>query len=521
MTEEIELRDLIAWQYKHLSAVFLEEAGKLLSLVEMRERGVERMAWQPNLDELKPDIERMIAAAVQPRIDPSNVTLQGDELAAECWTRLARLLADPSKMTRLKTRGKFFAYLKVMFRNHICTIVQKNVYTIKRGGGQPRQAGAELDFEHDRHVTSTVGRAQHVRIDDPDSHFQLEAASPVNGFWHEQLDELRVILTEGENLVLNRYLHHCCASGIYAQLRATIGSPVLAANVHITAADLARGVFGDWFTVSMWNSAMKSIKRKARQLMEEFRKDDDEERRRQAAEVTLCDVFGLQVPPTIDAQTRRRLYTLTARAFADSDKITEDVKALLRLVGAEVPGKISNTEYACFGVLWQRNHKICNQCCMEKACKTKAMNLGLGEFNLDPKVFGKSLTKIPVFAGNALAEEDADQGTSGVIPINRRDYEILQFLQEHYQQRVYDGAIYFTLRTGGNDRALPICVGSCNDRMILQFRSPSDQLKESLKEVRVGTKSTWYAHDYIGVEEAIELINDHMEETNARASANE
>jgi hypothetical protein len=113
------------------------------------------------------DISRIISKLTQPYVDPENPMLHQDELAAQCWFKVAQLV-DRGKFERCATRAKFFAIVKVSLRNYIYSLLKKHVYTKKRGG-------------------SRNGAHKHVRLDDEDE-VPIKAPS--------ELDELHSLLRD-------------------------------------------------------------------------------------------------------------------------------------------------------------------------------------------------------------------------------------------------------------------------------------------------------------------------------------
>jgi hypothetical protein len=82
------------------------------------------------------EIQRLIGRIVIPYVDPSNTLLHLEELKAECLAKLARLI-DESSLKRCPTRARLFAYLKTAFKNHVRSLIQKQVYCLKRAGVRP------------------------------------------------------------------------------------------------------------------------------------------------------------------------------------------------------------------------------------------------------------------------------------------------------------------------------------------------------------------------------------------------
>jgi hypothetical protein len=73
------------------------------------------------------DIERLISKTIAPYIDPTSFALNAEDLRGECRAKLARIISD-GRLAKCPTRAKAFAFIKVAFRNHVTSLVQKHVF---------------------------------------------------------------------------------------------------------------------------------------------------------------------------------------------------------------------------------------------------------------------------------------------------------------------------------------------------------------------------------------------------------
>jgi hypothetical protein len=79
------------------------------------------------------DLQRLITKLALPYVDDSNPILHLDELRAELWDKVARIL-DSGRLASCPTRQKAFGYLKVALRNHLFSLIHKNTFWCKRNG---------------------------------------------------------------------------------------------------------------------------------------------------------------------------------------------------------------------------------------------------------------------------------------------------------------------------------------------------------------------------------------------------
>ncbi|MFN7137882.1 MAG: hypothetical protein ACK4UN_00930 [Limisphaerales bacterium] len=142
--------------------------------------------WQDEWDEMYPEIEKLITSLATSYVDTSNPMLHLDELQAECRAKLGRVAAQ-GKLDALPSRAKFFAFLKVLFRNHISSQVTKHVFTEKRGG-----SGTRFNYTH-------------VTLNDPDAPVQIAQASEEPSM-QELAEDFRRFLSSDELLVLERII---------------------------------------------------------------------------------------------------------------------------------------------------------------------------------------------------------------------------------------------------------------------------------------------------------------------------
>jgi hypothetical protein len=461
---------------------------------------------------MMPDIERLIMSVVRTYVDPSNPLLHFEDLQSECREKLVRLLENGLR-DKAPTRVKFFAFLKAAFKNHIYSHIQKHVFSYKRTGVKPpprhqqfkqlaetaaNAVGDESDpVEDEEHAEGAV----RLYLDDPDANVQVGEPFDEQSIREKEIvDELKAVLTPVERLVLDQLLSPNVEAMVYAQVDAYRGKRPESVNFRVNYRHMAEGL---GITVDLFQQAMLSIKQKCKNLMSNEDKPETlDQQKVRLAELTLCQVFSVQVPPTIDPVTKRRLFTLIARD--QIDKVTPEIANLLTAIGASVPHKLGD-QLSCHGVLWQRHHRICMSCGAQDSCKVKA-NLGLGDMTLSPKLLGSKLTRIPVILPNQAQESDVEPSKTVVTQTNR-DEEVLTYLSDGFKSVLHMGEVYYkhNERIGDRDKFL-FCVGAPGEPMHLRFCNPSEALRASLK---LGNRKGWYVPETFTATEVIELIDQH------------
>lgn len=227
------------------------------------------------------------------------------------------------------------------------------------------------------------------------------------------------------------------------------------------------------------------------------------------AELKLCSVFGLQVPAHIAQQIKRRLFTIAARDNAD--KVTPEIAKLLEQVGAYVPIKIGDT-IRCFGVLWEKNHRICSTCGLQDSCMISSKNIGLDSIKISPRLLGTKLTRTPWLLDASAGTSEESIRSLRVVAKSYRDEELIDYLNSHFVAVIRKGEIYYQLpeKLESKDTCV-FCVGKPEKVMTLRFCSPTPDIQAKLTQVNK-TKGlpAWVLPDELSLDDAISLINQHV-----------
>ena len=92
----------------------------------------------PVLDEMMPDLQRVIASVAQDYCDTTTPHLHFDELMGEGNLKLAEIITKGILISdKCPTRHSFFAFFKTAVNNHTRSRVQKYRFTEKRTGQKP------------------------------------------------------------------------------------------------------------------------------------------------------------------------------------------------------------------------------------------------------------------------------------------------------------------------------------------------------------------------------------------------
>ena len=148
-------------------------------------------------EEVQLDIKRLIASIAEKYEDRTCVMLHADEIAGECWKKLAAVVDRGLHRSLPRqpnpTRAEWFAFFKTVLNNHAFGCVTRHRGTAKRTGNSKTDDG-------------TFGaKPVEISIDDPDGHLQVSDPEDTGytSFSNELYDDLSPRLSALEQLVLN------------------------------------------------------------------------------------------------------------------------------------------------------------------------------------------------------------------------------------------------------------------------------------------------------------------------------
>jgi hypothetical protein len=228
-----------------------------------------------------------------------------------------------------------------------------------------------------------------------------------------------------------------------------------------------------------------------------------------AAISALETVFTVQVPRSLPSLIVRRLFTLAARA--DADKVTPEVAELLRQVGADIPQPGAADHFACFGVLYHRNHPVCSQCQARAACQVKAANVGLDQVTLRADALpapARTLVRVPTV--NVTPDR-----LPAASPTSEREEEIRVHLEHHFRREQHGQTFYahkgpparqiveVESRSSASD-----CPAGLNPTFLLRVCNPGTELRAQL--VPYGVRR-YYVPDRLSAREVCALIDQHAD----------
>lgn len=481
---------------------------KIISIMSTRNPALH----SPDLDVMSGDIENVIASIAGRYTDPSCPQLNYQDLVSEGHVKLVELmnkgLIDRLPRNQNPTRAEWFKFFKTVVNNHIRGLVHRHRGTLKRTGHRipTKEQRADPLRESNKPIE--------ISIDDPDSHLQLGDQADYEGTIDEKelIEHVRSTLTSLEKLVFDQLFQPNAEAWFWAVYRSFHGRRLDHIKVRIKELDQARGL---GMELEQFLSLQTSIQQKFM-----IARDEKIDVKYNAALTTLCSIFNLQVPDSIkpDRDTVARMLTMISRR--ESDKVTDEVAGLLRLVGAKAPDKNAGSFEACFGVMFESGNRACNSCGVKDACRNESKTHGIdGTISYSPRLLGSKVVRTPVLVGNAVASAPLpisapevavvqDEEPSETSKDRDRDDEIAAFLSETFVQRPSKDNVYLDYRESTGESARYIFWIERKRRLNLRFCNPSAPIRKSLVRVKNG----FYLPDDISASEAIKLINRHAKE---------
>lgn len=357
----------------------------------------------PYLDEMLPDIDKVVSSIAHRYTDQSCPGLHFDELKSQGYAKLAKLIHD-GYLDKLPSRVEFFKLFKTAVGNHIKGLVMKYRFTQKRTGTK-----APSREEQKRLMSMGVEIASYkpieVSLDDEEAALQVseEQSQMFSRVESSDFDaDLKSILTAIEYAVYNELETPSKAAWIIAELDARRGKDDCSISININEKHhaAALGLSLDEYKII--------VERIGRKIMDYTNQTVDDELEINKAILELEKVFQVQLPPNLDKVVMRRLFTMAARD--QLHKLNDQVKEHLKVVGAKIP-ELQGGRLRCFGVLYQKSDRICELCAVNKECAVEAHNFGLDEIVLSPKVLGAKQTRTPSLIIN---KENETTNTGGL-----------------------------------------------------------------------------------------------------------
>lgn len=462
----------------------------------------------PVIEDMMPDINRIISSISSRYVDQSCPALHFDELEGEGRFKLAQLISS-SRLEKLPNRFEAFKFVKTALNNHIKSIVYRHRGTAKRTGHS---------LPRDRIDGVAMMKPVEVRIDDPESTTQLaDLKNADTASYNELYDEVVRKLNPVQRLVLDQLINPNPAAWAYAYMDASRGKSSSPEQVTIRVEHLALGL---GLTSSQFSSIQAEIKVKVMDLLHAKDADDAGFNRAVSA---LESIFGVEVPPDQPLKVIRRLFTIAARH--QHEKCSDETSELLISIGA-VPPRVffqdKTTTLNCFGVLHAPDRRPCTVCQARRACQLVCDNLGLGDIKPSPEVLG-SIVRTPLVSTDAdisdeiiksygLREEqppgrEAKENEAKEAVFNT-DHEILSFLNENFVRLRFKNTFYYRHRErppSGKNKP----IFWLNNATEVRFCGVKGKLREQLSMRNSG----YYLPQNITVSEAITLIDSHAAAT--------
>ena len=464
----------------------------------------------PVLDEMMPDLQRVIASTAHKYADPSSPHLNFDDLMGAGNLKLAEIL-DNGHIEKQPSRLNFFKYFAAAVNNDARSRVVKYNFTEKRTGVKPPPK--EDQFSESTEEKKYLPRkCPEVSLDDPDTNLQVAAVDGCSGEFvkdidwgfNSEADEYAFLLTKQEKLVYHELINPSEHARCYAEDDALLkakgersGIKIKIKQVHMAQ---AIGI-----TVKLFEESVLSICRKIKMYRMETNEERDVNARRSAMLSQIKEALGLHIPPDLDDCIVRRMLTMAARD--QYENLTPQLLDMLTEVGAKVPRVIGGGKLSCYGVLYQKNCRQCNICGLRQSCSVEAASMGLTKLTISPTLLRANQTRTPAFFPHQV--EDV---TDFEINLNSNDESvIIQHLKETYQERTEKGLTYYFHHTGDGVKRRDLFCLEKESPIKIRFCAPGEDLESKLVE----EDKQFYPKSDASLAEIISLIEQHGKETYA------
>lgn len=471
----------------------------------------------PVLDEMMPDITRLIQSVAMRYSDQTTPQLAVDEMVGQGRLKLSELLTK-DVLERQPTREHFFRLFKTSLCNQARSLVQRYRFTEKRTGIKPppresRQYTIKAeDDEHEpmAHETVPVIREHHKNVElslnDEELNLQVPDEGDREQEYSECVDEYAALLSDVEALVYRSLLYPGSVACYLAEHDARRGKPFCKVNVRIRNEHRAK-------SLGLSSAEFEKLVLSIRQKISRYRNMSGDEQlqmaRRNAIIAQLKEIFGLQIPPNTDDMLVRRIITIAARdqyqkVYENNDKNLQ-IAELLEAVGAKVPRVQANNTISCYGVLYQRNNRVCMRCDLRKACSVEAANVGLGKIVLSPRLLGTRQTRVP-----AVLPKMPNEPIAVAQP---EEMDWMTYLDETFTKNKKREGNYYCFPASEDPNRSPLFFVNSHPPLRLRFINPTETLKSRLIQI----KRSWYAPERAAVVDVQELIDQHAADQLKRA----
>jgi hypothetical protein len=459
----------------------------------------------PVYEEMVEDMGHIINKVVAPYVSQACVEMHFEELVAECWCKTTRMNSE-GLINRARTRSEYFAMYKTAISNHVCSLVQRHIFTEKRTGVK-----APPKEDRNRYTEHVANRPLEIRIDDPESNVQLSEmdSGDNSAYFRELLEDVSAHLNYIEQGVLNQLLSPNETALFHARMEAEtgrhVGEPL---HIRIRQEHLALGL---GISLDQFRELHEAIKRKCLFMKNQQYAEDP---KYASAMATLLAFFGLQIPRSIDETTCKRALMIAARHQYERLKDNEGVKTAMETCQIPVP-ELRNDRFNCFGIMFQKHHRTCENCGVKEGCEKSAANFGLGEITISHKLLGARHARLPVVRPGRLNTDAA--------LADEREEEILTFLDENFRRVTLKTGTHFrhksrTAGPGEGNEPMIFALENASP-LVLRFINPADELKASLttESTKKGGRPSWILPSSINSSDAINLIRTHAQITFAKS----
>ena len=474
---------------------------------ELREsdRNLVAALIRPHITENWPEEELVSVAADSLRLvrkiahlytDTSCVELCFDELEAEGRRKLIERFHKGviEKFEHKDRRKELFKHLAACLNNHLKGILHRCRFTPKRMGRKVPPKGSGIEYNK--------SWKPEVSLDSPDASATLTMAASQTDVSDAILADMQELLTPLEFIVFRQLTEPNSAAMLDAWIEANRGR-ARKDQINVSTLNLATGL---GMSRSLFDEIVLGVQSKYRKYINT--NAEMVESAHHQAVAALERAFDIQIPRATDSKTVARVVTIAARA--NFDKITPDLADLVRSVGGRPPDVDTAGNPACYGVLWQKNHRVCLTCALYTQCQAESTACGLGEVSIGQSVLpGRAGVRTPSMAEKpaTAAKPSVDKPTPSTTTMTPDEERLKTHMESGFRGANFDGERYYrdSARSADGKVKYIFWLGRRNDELRLRFCKPSDKVQAKLECV----DRHYYLPTNLEWSEAEKLIEQH------------
>ena len=349
---------------------------------------------KPYIDEMMPDIIRLMHKTARSYTDNTCYALRFEDLVSEQMVKLTKLL-QPKKGTNknaievIPNRHEAFRFLATCLKNQVRGLVIKHRQTKKR---TIQSSGDEDAFsERTKHCE--------ISIDSEEAGIQIQdLVEAESGGAETFIRDLSPLLSPLELMVIKDINEPSKETLCWMMLDHSLGR-LRNESIKKYKLKFSHHAKGLGIPLDLFKQTVKKIGEKITMMRQQ--EQDSNEPIWNAAVTRLEEFFMVQIPRSMERVIVKRLFTIAARDQFQRWQDKPEVRDDLVTIGAQLPQSRAGL-VVCYGVLYEKQHKVCRACSLYESCGKEAANIGLGEITIHPRLLNNRQIRVPIISASVV-----------------------------------------------------------------------------------------------------------------------